>query len=542
MNFPAIFVMLTSIGGREYNFFVMARIDSELYGRECRATYKSKLLSLYDEEEGTLMKTSLIPGRSRSRAVVAACFLVVLASISPTMQAQGPKVSYYYHPQTELSWARCEVHLQGGSGQKIPFLPVVCSSFRHAPMGTGNFDKDIAVDALLIFAGNGIVKESAWDCYSGRKADYTVGRIDIAGSVVLFCNDFTDDVEAKIGGEFPLARRISEAASRKASAVVVFSSVKEFPFLTVGYKTEAEIPDIPVITITKNSAIDILNSAGVDGAALLREWAESRKPPESQVLISRLSLKIKGKFARTGTRNFLFRYRVDEIPAEQMNELAEVNEKALAFLYKVFGEEKDLRWNVLSTVYFRDYDTKIFYTHHWGLGWATDEGTYMVHGGGVPNFPLAVHENAHILIGLNWGGSTSFLSEGIGKYAEAQAEDRDKNDRQTIEFLKAGKLFPLQEMVAFDIGSPGLNTDVGYPAAGSFVGFIIQSCGLKALKEVYILIARSSDGGKSDAPWQKALGKPLLALEKGWLGWLAQTHPGDAQAIRSYLDRLPADK
>ncbi len=488
------------------------------------------------------MKIKLIPGRSKLEAVVAACFLIVLAIVAPKLQAQGPRVAYYYNPQTELSWARCEVRLLGSSAQKIPFLLVICSSFRHAPMGTGNLDKDIAVEGPLVFAGNGVVKENVWDCYSGRKADWTVGPIDVAGSVVLFCSDFADEIEAKAGSDFPLAKRIAEAASRKAAAVVVFSAVKEFPFLTVAYDAETAIPDIPVITITRKSAVDIMDSAGVDGAALLQSWTESKKPPESQVLISRISLKINAKFTRTETKNFLFRYRPEEIPAAQMNELADVNEKALAFLFRLFAEEKDLRWDRLLTFYFRDYDSKVFYTHHWGLGWATSEGTYMVHEGGAPNFPLAAHENAHILIGRNWGGSSSFLSEGIGRYAEAQAEDPGKNDRQTIDFLKAGKFFPLLELVDANIGAPGLKTDVGYPAAGSFVGFIVRTHGLKALKETYVQVAKSEDGGKSDAPWQKALGKTLRELEREWLGSLAQSHPGDAQAIRTYLDRLPEIK
>ena len=491
------------------------------------------------------MKPARIPVRRHTGKASAAgliAVLAIIAIIAPELQAQGPKTSYYYHPQTELAWARCEIRLLAGSTQKIPFLPVICSSFRHAPIGTGNLEKDIAVDGPLVFAGNGVAAENVWDCYSGRRADWSVGPIDVAGSVVVFCSDFADEIEAKVGNEFPLAKRIAAAASRKAAAVVVFSAVKEFPFLSVGYDSESGIPDVPVITVTRKSAVDILDSAGVDGAAMLQSWAESKKPPESQVLISRLSLKINARFARAETKNFQFRYRAEEIPAAQMNELAEVNEKALAFLFKLFAGEKDLQWNRLPTFYFRDYDSKVFFTHHWGLGWATPEGTYMVHTGGAPNFPLAAHENAHILIGRNWGGSTSFLSEGIGRYAEAQAGDPGKNDRETIDFLKAGKFFPLSELVDANIGAPGLKTDVGYPAAGSLVGFIVRTRGLKILKEMYVQVAKSEDGGKNDAPWLKSLGKTLRELERDWLGSLAQSHPEDAQAIRDYLARGAKEK
>jgi hypothetical protein len=404
-------------------------------------------------------------------------------------------------------------------------------------MGAGNYAKDIAADGPIVFVGSGISGGTDANSYAGRRKDYTVGDIDVSGCIVLLCSDASDAVESRLGRAFPLSRRIADAAARKAAAVVVFSTTKPFPFYKVDYEKEAAIPDIPVISVTRNSVLGILAGAGVDGEAILKEWAASGRPPESQVLISRLSLKVKGQFDRTETENFLFRYDGTTIPARQMHELAEVNERALAFLRKLFAEDKDLKWKRLPVFYFRDYDSKVFYTHHWGLGWATPEGTYMVHDGGAPNYPLSAHENAHVLIDLNWGGSSSFLCEGIGKYAEAQAEDRDKNDRQTIEYLKAGKLFPLKEMVAFNIGMPGLQTDVGYPAAGSFVGYLVQALGLKSLKEVYLQVAKSSDAAVDDGPWLKALGKSLVDVEREWLDWLAKTHREDAAAIRSYIDK-----
>jgi len=55
------------------------------------------------------------------------------------------------------------------------------------------------------------------------------------------------------------------------------------------------------------------------------------------------------------------------------------------------------------------------------------------------NYGLAVHENTHTLINSNWSNSsTSFLNEGIAKYTEALATDKDKNHLMTIEFLKNG--------------------------------------------------------------------------------------------------------
>jgi hypothetical protein len=465
-------------------------------------------------------------------------FCLIFLWVCREALAQGPAVSYYYHPQTQLSWAECSLHLKGGSRQKIPFLPVIVSGIRNAPFGVGDYAKDIRVDGPVVFAGDGIFMEGVRNSYSGRRADYSVGKLDVSGSIVVFCGDEGDSATTKYRSEFPLSRRISEAAGRNAAAVVVFSSVKEFPFLKVGYERENEIPDIPVITVTKSSILNILASAGLDGEGLMKTWAETGTPPESQVLISRLSIEIKGRFDGSETENFLFRYPGGSIPEEQMDELARTNERSLPLLRKVFGGEEDLRWRKLRVYYFSDYDTKVFYTHHWGLGLATEAGTYMVYAGGAPDFPLTVHENAHILIDRNWGGSSSFLNEGIGKFAEVQAGERDENDRQVLGFIKAGKLLPLKDLVGWNIGTPGPKTDVGYPAAGSFVGFLVGTRGLKALKETFLQIARSKEGPESDAPWIKALGKPLAQLERDWLNRLAHTHPADAEAVRAYLKNL----
>jgi hypothetical protein len=477
---------------------------------------------------------------SKGTGLIAICFL--LLSLSPDLRAQGPKIQYYYNPQTELSWAQCHIYQQGGSRQKIPFLPVISANYFHAPLGTENYGKDVAVDGLLVFIGNGIAVENVWNSYAGRRADDTPGNIDVSGKIVMFCYDFSDAVEEKLGAECPLTQRIAEAASRKASAVVLFSAGQEYPFLTVSYKKASDVPDIPVITVTKNSALNILASAGLDGDSFLKDWEESKKPPPSQELISRLTLGITGNFDKAETENFLFRYLKESIPGQQMDELASINEKALAFLKRIFQQEKDLKWQKLSVVYFRDFDSKIFYTHHWGFGWATGEGTFMVHQGGRPSFPLAVHENAHILTRLNWGDSSSFLSEGVGRYTEALAQDKDQNDRQTIEFMKQNKLFRLKEMLMFDIGHPGLETEIGYPAAGSFVGFLIETYGLKNFKEAFILEGRSSDQKEKEESWPKVFGKSIQDLEREWLNWLARTHKADDRSVQAYLGKISEEK
>ncbi|MGD0783466.1 MAG: hypothetical protein ABSA30_11465, partial [Candidatus Aminicenantales bacterium] len=270
--------------------------------------------------------------------------------LGPGLRAQGPKVSYYYNPLTELPWARCEAYLEGGSRQRIPFLPVVCAGVERAPLGTRNYSRDIAVDGPLVFIGNGISQGTGRDSYKGRRMDWTVGDLDVSGKIVIFGYDFPDDPEKTPGPEHPLAARIAAAASKKASAVVLFSAKQDLPFLSVGYKDGSEIPDIPVITIARNSVLGILSGAGLDGEALIKDWEGSGTPPPSQELISRLAFSIKGNFDKAETANFRFQFLKGSMPRKQMDELARTNEKALALLRRIFRQEHDLKWQKLFVV------------------------------------------------------------------------------------------------------------------------------------------------------------------------------------------------
>jgi len=478
--------------------------------------------------------------RSRFSYIIGTGFIVLFLLCE--VWAQGPRIRYYYDPATELSFASCYVYQKGGSRQKIPFMPVISSSFQRAPLGTGNYSKDIYMDAPIVFIGNGIVKENVWNSYIGRRYDYTQGEIDVEGKAVLFGYDSPDSIETKLKGEVPLECRIAEAASRKASAVILFSCKAEYPFLYTNYRKESEIPNIPVITITKNAAVNILYSAGFDGEGIIKDWQESGKPKSGE-LITRIKLKIEGNFDKVQTDNFLIRFRKQLIAKEEMEKIAKINERSLNFLFDVLKEDEGLKWKKQLTVYFSDFDSKVFYTHHWGWGLASNEGVFSIYLKGTRDFGLAVHENTHTLTYLNWSdNSTSFLSEGIAKYTEALATEKDKNHLKTIQFLKEGKLFPLEEMVTFNIGFSGMRTNVAYPASGSLTGFLIETYGLKPFKKVFILEARSDKERKKDNSWEKAYGKSLSDLEKEWLNWLAKRYQIDEKHIQNHLNKVMEKK
>lgn len=464
-------------------------------------------------------------------------------SLSFGTRAQGPSPAYYYNPAAEIPWARCSVYQEGGSRLKIPFLPVVSVNYRRAPLGINNYSKDVCVEGPVVFIGNGIFKEKVWNSYRGKRRNYTTGDIDAAGKAVVFCYDFPDKIAEQLKKEIPLTERISEAASRNAAAVLIFSHRDQSPFLTASYTKESEIPDIPVISITRKSFHDIfLSDFDVDAESILKKWEETGQPPEAVELSAKLHLEIEGAFEKAETDNFLIRFRSGVFSKEEMEKTVDINEKSLRFLFECFAEDKELAWNRLLTVYFRGFDSKVFYTHHMGWGLASEEGTFVIFKGGVPDFGLAVHENTHILTRLNWGDSSSFVNEGLGKYTEALATDKDKNHRSVINFLKDSQLFPLKEMIDFSIGSSGLKTLVGYPASGSFFGFLIETYGLKPVKDVTRLEGRPSPERERTDSWQKAFGKSISELEKEWLYWLMKNYKIEEDSILKHLEKASKER
>ncbi|MBM3302888.1 MAG: hypothetical protein FJY85_23440, partial [Deltaproteobacteria bacterium] len=100
-----------------------------------------------------------------ARYVFRIAVIMTAVLVAKQAYAQGPRPAYYYNPSLELRWARCSVYQSGGSQAKIPFLPVISDQHGRAPLGIGNYSRDVAVDAPIVFIGNGIVKEGQWNSY-----------------------------------------------------------------------------------------------------------------------------------------------------------------------------------------------------------------------------------------------------------------------------------------------------------------------------------------------------------------------------------------
>jgi len=433
-------------------------------------------------------------------------FAVLLTTVllaAHSLLAQGPRLSFLTDPQTDLGFASCHVYFEGGAQRKIPFLPVV--NAKGAPCGSERYSRSIELKAPIVFVGDGIVRASA-DPYEG---------LDVEGRVVMLSFDFPDKTHPD-SGDVPMEERVREAVRRKAAGVLLFSALQENPFPRYRENDVDAIPEIPIIATNRGSAAVILASSGRDPEETFRTW-ESEGSFRPGVLITKLDLRIDSRFEMIETDHVSFAFQPG-IPVSQAKALADTSERAIELVVDLF-KDADLRWEKSFTTYFASYDAKVFYVHHWGKGLSSDAGIFMLFDGTAPDFGLAAHENAHTLVSSNWGDSSSFLVEGIGKYAEAMATDEAVNHRTTKLNLNEGTLFPLGDMATISIGSDP-RTPVAYPAAGSFVQFIVDRYSLAKLKEIYQRVGHASDDEASRRVWVAVFGKSLTELESEWLAFL----------------------
>lgn len=190
----------------------------------------------------------------------------------------------------------------------------------------------------------------------------------------------------------------------------------------------------------------------------------------------------------------------------------------MAFAVDLFKGAR-VRWHKSFVAYFRGFDSKVFYTHHWGVGLSADAGSFMVVDSTTPTFPIAVHENTHTLLGVNWGHTSSFINEGFAQYAEAAATRPDTNHAESLAFLRTSRLPPLRALVTLEMGTSPLS-DVAYPAAGSFVGYLIATYGLAATRTAWQLEGRPDSVRVRSNTWTRAFGRDLRTLDLEWRRWL----------------------
>ncbi|HSG99995.1 MAG TPA: hypothetical protein VLB27_08100 [candidate division Zixibacteria bacterium] len=440
--------------------------------------------------------------------------LAVLAFAHPT-HAQGPNTAYFFTPEVTLDWAHCAVYQPGGSELVVPFLPVVASDPQRAPLGTEKYTRDIDLDAGMVYVRDGVVSET-YDAYTKTFADDGV-PIDVAGRVVMLCYDCPPPEEWGTDSLPTVSERIAIARDRGAVGVVLYSSQKDNPFLYVDQRLFVSAA-IPAITVSRNTARAIIAAAGLGSIPDNDTLGNREHMSRTREMITRIRLAIRGAFDRIATPDFTYLYRADKVPEAWVRAAADAQQLAIQTIRRTIGSDTDTMPRSLN-VYFAGYDSKLFYTHHWGYGLSSAAGAFIVRREETVDTGLIAHEYVHTFTGANWGNSSSFMNEGVARYVESVAIDPDRDHRETIAFLANDRLPPLRDMIYIDIGSDSL-TQIAYPASGSFTAFVIATEGLHTYRKLFDLEGRALEEKTATDSWQSACGKPLATLDTDWRAWL----------------------
>ena len=110
-----------------------------------------------------------------------------------------------------------------------------------------------------------------------------------------------------------------------------------------------------------------------------------------------------------------------------------------------------------------------------------------------------VHVIAHTQLGY---GQSGILGEGIAVWLNGQPPER--HHRRAQELRANGELPAVERLLSAFREEPN-----GYPAAGSFCGFLIEAHGLELFKEIYPL--QDPSAGASER-----LGQSLVEMEADW--------------------------
>ena len=430
---------------------------------------------------------------------------------APDAIAQGPSPSYFHDLGSQIPWAECIAYQPGGSSQKIPFIPAVVTAPVRAPAGTQGYSRDVRFDSNLVFVGEGLAET----------ANFAEPVPGIDGSVALMSLQPTSSTS--------LEERVMALARKGAVAVVVFPKDRQAFYPTLKPELRNDFEDlIPVIGLSHETARRLFAAHSPLGEEDLQRWMEGGEAPRLGHFVPRLRCFFEGRFRRLESSQVSLLSRESAIDEAESAELLRVNERSVTFLLKLFGSS-GIKWTKTPTVYFRGHDAKVFYTLHWGMGLANATGSYLLYTG-QPDFGLIVHEHTHSLFDRGWGETVSFLAEGLAMYAQAQATDPMLCHRKTIDLRDAGVSVPLEDLLVHEIGSPGKATDFGYPAAGSFIEFLLQQGGLSKFEKLY---RRAQPGPDLDLEslLLEIYGASVSELEAAWIYWLSDIETSATESI-----------
>jgi hypothetical protein len=176
---------------------------------------------------------------------------------------------------------------------------------------------------------------------------------------------------------------------------------------------------------------------------------------------------------------------------------------------------------------FPDADSKLAYTMHRGMGWAT--GRILVEIFNQRERIDPYHEVTHIIAG-SIGNPPAMLNEGLAAWSqEGHRWDGIAVDSWAKAFAARGVLWPIEKLFGFsEIGTAASRAGIAYPQSASIVGYLVNRFGWEKFLAAYRELKRQSD----DAAFTAAFGIGLADVEKDWLKKLAAPE----------IDPAPQDK
>jgi hypothetical protein len=182
----------------------------------------------------------------------------------------------------------------------------------------------------------------------------------------------------------------------------------------------------------------------------------------------------------------------------------------------------------LTLVFYPDAGSKTADTHHVGTGMAKGVTLAEIFNDSVRLDPY--HEIAHA-VAAQLGWAPAWLSEGfaihaterLGEDALAQLGPPGRTaDQAACGFQRAGELLPTAELLRLDdIGPTESRPHVTYPQAASFLGFLVDSFGLPALRQAYASLSPAHTEEENDAAFVRAFGVTVDAADRLWRARLA---------------------
>lgn len=137
---------------------------------------------------------------------------------------------------------------------------------------------------------------------------------------------------------------------------------------------------------------------------------------------------------------------------------------------------------------------------------------------------IGPHEDMHVLSCFLWAPTpTALLGEGLAEVVDGSWDGRPHAYWGRM-FRAERRVPPLRRLLTFE-GFRSYPDTLTYPLAGLFVRFLDERLGREGLRRLYVTTTNETLAGDLE----KALGKPLAAIEEDWLASLgpAPAEPAD---------------